>query len=86
MRDRGHLSNRAAGIEPAGNFDGTTETICDCVNCEQCRSAPALHSGRPNWLDLSSIDSDLQSVVLAWEQISGPIRKAIVGLVEASGC
>ena len=70
----------AAGIEPAGDFDLTTEVVCDCVNCQEGRAAPALHSGRSAWLDLSSIDADLLSVVLAWEKISGPIRKAIVSL------
>jgi hypothetical protein len=70
----------AAGIEPACDFDGKNERVCDCVNCEKCRAARALHSGRSNWLDLSSIDADLQSVVLGWEEISHPIRKAIVAL------
>jgi hypothetical protein len=74
----------AAGIEPAFNFDGKNEGVCDCVNCEKCRAAPALHSGRPNWLDLSSIDADLQSVVLAWEGISEPIRQGILALVHAA--
>jgi len=43
--------------------------VCHCVNCEQCRAAPALHFGRPNWLELSSVDADLLGVVLAWEKI-----------------
>jgi hypothetical protein len=44
------------------------------------RAATALHFGRSNWLDLSSVDADLLSVVLAWEKISHPIRKAIAAL------
>ncbi len=75
---------RAAGIEPASDFDGTAETPCDCVKCKDARAAQALHLGRSNWLDLSSIDADLLTVVLAWEKISEPIRKAIVSLVESS--
>ena len=71
----------ASGIEPAGDFALTAETVCDCVNCELGRAAPALHSGRSAWLDLSSIDADLLSVVFAWEKISGPIRTAIVSLL-----
>jgi hypothetical protein len=34
---------------------------------------------------LASADADLQSVVLAWEKISEPIRKAIVTLAELAG-
>jgi hypothetical protein len=74
----------AAGIEPASNFDLTTATTCDCVNCEQCGAAPALHSRRSNWLDLASIDADLLSVVLAWEELSDPIQKGICALVRSA--
>ena len=73
----------AAGIEPTCEIDGTTEAICDCVNCEKCRAAPALHSGGFKSLPVSSVDADLLSIVLAWEKISGPIRKAILSLVES---
>lgn len=73
-----------AGIEPACDSDGIIKADYACGNCEQCRAAPALHFGRPNWLDLSSIDSDLQSVVVAWEKISKPIRKAILALVQSA--
>jgi len=73
-----------AGIEPACDCGGTNEAVCDCVNCEACRAAPALHSAFSNWLDLSSLDADLLSVVLAWEKISEPIRKAIVTLAVAA--
>lgn len=74
---------KVAGIEPACDFDGKNERICDCVNCETCRAALALHSGGSNRLDLSSIDADLLSVVLAWQKISTPIRNAILGLARS---
>jgi hypothetical protein len=72
------------GIEPACESDGTNGGACDSVNREKGRGAPAPHFVRSNWLDLSSVDADLLSVVLAWEKISGPIRKAIIALVESS--
>ena len=78
------LQMEAAGIEPASDFDENAEVVCDCGNCEQCRAALALYSERPTWLNLSSVDADLLSVVLAWEKISPPIRMAILGLVESS--
>ncbi len=77
-------TEKAAGIEPASNVYGKTERACDCANCEECLAASALHSGRPNWLDLSAIDADLLNVVLAWEKISNPICNAIVTLAQSS--
>ena len=71
----------AAGIEPAFDSDGIIKPACACGNCEECRAALALHFGRSIWLDLSSIDADLLSVVLAWENLSEPIRNAILALV-----
>jgi len=35
---------------------------------------------RVNWLELSSLDSDLQRVVVAWDDLLGVIRKAITAL------
>jgi hypothetical protein len=43
-------------------------------------AARALHFPRSGWLGLASIDPNLLTVVLAWEKISEPIRRAIVGL------
>jgi hypothetical protein len=75
------LKVEAAGIEPAHEIDANDEKVSDCVTRVEPRAAPALHSGRPDWLELSSLDADLQSVVLAWEKISEPIRNCIVALV-----
>jgi hypothetical protein len=72
-----------AGIEPARDSDAIVNLSCACGNCEQCRAAPALHFPHSEWLDPASIDADLLTVVLAWEKISGPIRKAIVALAES---
>lgn len=49
-----------------------------------CGAAPALHSDVTKRLAMASVDADLLSVVLAWEKIADPIRKAIVTLVESS--
>ena len=80
----------AAGIEPASCFDTQPETAGPILRLQStmnlvCRAAWArMYSGRSNWLDLSSIDADLLSVVLAWEKISGPVRKRICALVHAA--
>jgi hypothetical protein len=74
----------AAGIEPAQEIDASDERLSNCVSEGESRAAPALHCGGANWLDLSSIDADLLSVVLAWGKISEPIRNCIVALVQSS--
>ena len=48
------------------------------------RAALALHSGDSNWLDLSSIDGELLSVVLGQEKFSEPIRKGIKAPVDSA--
>jgi hypothetical protein len=72
------------GLEPTAEFYPRDNAASTSVICEKCRAAPALHSGRSAWLDLSSIATDLLGVVLAWEKISDPIRKAIVSLAKSS--
>ncbi len=79
------VAGEAAGLEPTAGFYSTDDDVSTSVICPECGAARALHSGRSNWLDLSSVDADLLSVVLVWEKISGPIRKAIVSLMESSG-
>jgi hypothetical protein len=68
------------GLEPTGEFYRTDEAASTSENCRECRAALALHSACTRWLDLSSIDADLLSVVLAWENISERIRAGIVVL------
>src|SRR5262249_52516222 len=70
----------AAGIEPARDLDGIINPSCACGKCEEWPARTALHSPPAGWLDLASLDADLLSVVLAWERMSEPIRKAIVTL------
>lgn len=73
----------AAGIEPARNSDGTQDLYCNCVEGKAGRAVNTLHLGCPDWLRLSSLDTDLQSVVLAWDKLSEPIRRAILALIES---
>jgi len=70
-----------AGIEPALDFDATGIPPCGCVIWEQCRAANALHSGRPEWLEMALDDTDLQRVVEAWADLPESMRKAIAFLV-----
>ncbi len=78
-----NLEVEAAGIEPAFNLDGTAVTNCNCVNCQEGRAARALHPGCPDWLQLSSLGADLQSVLLSWRRLPEPIRRAILALIES---
>ena len=71
------------GLEPTPDSDGTAESAGSYDNSEECRAAPALHFGSAKWLDLSLIDADLLGVVLAWESLCEPIRKAILALVQS---
>ncbi len=57
------------GFIPLGDCDTTTELICDCVKCDACRAARALQTGDINCRLLASVDADLLSVVLAWENL-----------------
>jgi len=72
----------AAGVEPRDDFDASGYLPCGCVICDECRAARALHFSSSNWLDLSSLDADLQSVHAAWSSLPDAIRKAIIALVE----
>ena len=81
---RSELGIQAGGIEPAKKSDASDAQLSNCVDQDQARAAPALHFGRPNWLDRASIDADLLSVVLAWKILSEPIRKAILALVHSA--
>ncbi len=70
------------GLEPTQRIDTSNGQLANCVNDEEARAAPALHFRRLDWLELSSIDADLLSVVLAWEKIRGSVRKEICALVQ----
>jgi hypothetical protein len=72
----------AAGIEPSGDFAASGILPSGCVICEECRAARALQNGCSTWLELSSLDADLQSVHAAWATLPDAIRKAILSLAE----
>jgi len=73
------------GLEPTIGFYATDGAASTSVICPECGAARALHIPRSGWLDLSSIDPDLLSVVLGWEEISKPIRDAILTLIRSAG-
>ena len=70
-----------AGIEPAFNSDATNFPPCSCVNCQQCCAAPALQFCRPDWLELASVDADLQGVIAAWSSLPEAIRTTFMVLI-----
>jgi hypothetical protein len=63
------------GIEPGADFDGTTDGLCDCENCQQCRAANALHLECFKGHFLASLDADLQQVIDVWERLPTEMRK-----------
>jgi hypothetical protein len=71
----------AAGIEPALEFDATGKLPCGCVFCQECRAALALHSWRPQWLELAFDDADLQRVLDSWGLLPAAIRRAVLALI-----
>lgn len=68
------------GTSPTDYLSVTAEATCDCVKCDACGAARALQTGDINCRLLASVDANLLSVVLAWANLSQPIRKAIIGL------
>ncbi len=69
------------GLEPTASLDATSDVPCSFMTCEPCRAARALQTGHSDWLELTSIDGDLQSVVAAWDRLPTALRKAILALV-----
>ncbi len=71
----------AAGIEPSNDLAATGLLPCGCVICEKCRAALALHSWRPEWLEVAFDDAELQRVVELWDRLPFAIRAAIKALL-----
>ena len=69
------------GFEPEPDFASSDCPSCSSVDCEMCRAANALHSGRFKWLEPALNDADLQRVVAAWANLPEPIRAALVAMV-----
>lgn len=71
----------ATGFEPEPDFLSSDCAACGYADCDMCRAANALHSGRFQWLELALNDADLQRLIAAWATLSDPIRKAVNALV-----
>jgi hypothetical protein len=69
------------GFEPELDFAASEVASCSCVDCDMCRAANALHSGRLRWLEVAFNDIELQEVIKAWDHLPAPFRKAILALV-----
>jgi hypothetical protein len=72
----------ATGFEPVGGLSGSGSACSDCGIQQESCAAGALRSGDTNWLDLSSVDVDLQEVIAAWTSLPTAIRRAITSLIE----
>jgi hypothetical protein len=73
----------AAGIEPAVDCDGTNASGSTSDNRETQGAANALHFCRSCQHNCSGGDSELQEIVMAWEDLPTVIRSAILGLVRS---
>lgn len=72
-----------SGAKPLKESAASSNAVVTSDDREASRAAPALHSGCPGWLQLSSLGADLQSVLLAWKRLPESIRRAILALVES---
>ncbi|MGD9721503.1 MAG: hypothetical protein AB7O59_09865 [Pirellulales bacterium] len=72
----------AAGIEAESDFAKSNCDACGCADCEMCRAANALHSGRLQWLESALTDADLQRVILAWGTLPEAMRRAVLAIVD----
>ena len=80
----GDLSKRrSTGTLSAADSDAIDVLPCGCVICEECRAARVLQPGRSNWLDTSSLDADLQRVIVAWDLLPEAVRTAVLALIGA---
>jgi hypothetical protein len=64
----------AAGIEPSDDFDATSEPLCNCEKCQECRAANALHFECFKSHLLASFDADLQQLIHSWAQLPEAVR------------
>ena len=71
------------GFEPTRNSSVSDNVLCVCEKCQDARAALALHTGCFKWLELALNDADLQRVLGAWAQLSQPIRRAVMALIES---
>jgi hypothetical protein len=70
------------GLEPRAVFDVTENHESTCVRCQEGSAARALHTGSTICHLMSSLDVDLQRVIVAWDGLPVAIRKAIATLLE----
>jgi hypothetical protein len=69
------------GFEPVGNFDAITDGPCTCDFCQGWLAALALQNDVSKCLDMASIDSDLELVIVVWSELPVVMRRAIMALI-----
>ena len=70
-----------AGIEPCDDFDATSESLCDCENCQECRAANALRLDCFKSHFLASLDADLHWVIEQWPSLRESVRNTILAVI-----
>ena len=71
----------AAGFEPAGKRDTTSDGECGCDLCLGWRAALALQNDGSRCLGIASLDCDLEQVIAAWGKLPVVLRRAIMALI-----
>lgn len=72
----------STGFEIIARFHGTAAGTCDFTDCEKRCAAPVLHSDVSRWLNLSSIDTGLQSVIFSSDRLPTATRKAVTAHIQ----
>jgi hypothetical protein len=72
----------ATGFEPALDFSSSDCVDCSCADCDVCRAANALQTGRLNWLEVALNDADLEKVIHTWNKLPQSFRQAILSIAE----
>ena len=76
----------AAGIEPASVFNRSRDSAWSCVKSVPDTAGNVLVDSGTDWLRMSELDTDLQSVLLAWGRISPQVRESILLLTQPIAC
>jgi hypothetical protein len=67
-------ARHASRIRPDADFTATGILPYGCVLCQECGPALALHSWRPEWLELALNDADLQRLIVGWNGLLAQLK------------
>ncbi len=74
----------AAGIEPGDDIAANGDTADTCAICPACGAALALQQPVTGLQPPTPLDTDLQTVITAWDALPNHLRAAIVAIATAA--